>query len=222
MKHTRIFTLLFCSIVLLSGCNSEHGNDELKQEIARLKKESKENPYDFDVHMTSMYDSDLGCINRKDRIWQDMILRPEIGSFSADFYNYGGDIRLFYGFRNDCFVPLGHIQAMGHVEDMHSLSFSRIIEDEKYGLYAIVDWEVDNRILKDIYMTPMAYHAYRTRSGDENLIFVQFTGDNKLMNVIFQGDSFARIMVKYHSNDIGNGLFPGAGKSGHGQFWHQY
>jgi len=222
MKHTILFTL-FCSIVMLSSCNSENADNEVTKEIARLKKEKKEDSY-YRVHETSVYDPEYGFINRKDRLWQDMFLDPGIGrnglSFSAYFYNYGDSIKLFNGCRNDCFIPLGHIQVMLHIDDMHSLRFNRIIEDEKYGLYAIVDWEIGNITLYDIYMTPMAYQAYRTRSGDDNLIFVQFVGDNKFMNVIFRGDYFAKEMVENHSDEISDNLFAGAENSGQGQFWH--
>ena len=89
MKRIRLFALLLCSIVILSGCVSDN---EVKQEIARLKKESKDNPLDFTVHNTSMYDPNNGIINRKDKLFQDMILEHNIHEdgeiyYFAYFYN---------------------------------------------------------------------------------------------------------------------------------------
>lgn len=223
MKRIRLFALLLCSIVILSGCVSDN---EVKQEIARLKKESKDNPLDFTVHNTSMYDPNNGIINRKDKLFQDMILEHNIHEdgeiyYFAYFYNYGGNIKLFNGYRGDCFVLLGYIRTMRHIKDMHSLTITEIIEDEKYGSYALVDWNTGNKTIRNVFMTPMAYYGYQTRH-DENMISVQFQGDDKYMNVIFCGNDFERIMINKFPEKIEDGTFVGAGKNGHGQFWHQY
>lgn len=79
MKHTIISFLIVCVFATLYGCSdnvSDYHVNSVKMEIKRLKKESKENPYDFSVHLTSMYDSELGYINRKDRLWQDNNVSP--------------------------------------------------------------------------------------------------------------------------------------------------
>lgn len=227
MKHTIISLLIFCAFAVLCGCH-ESGNKSLKQdvekEISRLKKDYKEDALGYDLHLTSIYEPEGGYINRRDRVFQDFILNPRIGEngiyYSAYFYNYGGDIKLFNGFINDSFVPaFGHIQGMTNIKDMHSLRIKETRVDDKYGSYAIVDWSAGNGMtICDIYMTPMAYHGYRTRN-DENLILVQIIGGDKYLNIIVCGDYFERIMVNQFSNAIEDGLFPGAGKSGHGQFW---
>ncbi len=227
MKRTIHFIFMLCAFATLYGCHggsNESLKEDVEKEIARLKKDYKEDALGYDLHLTSIYEPEEGYINRRDRLFQDFKLNPGIGEngvcFSAYFYNYGGDIKLFNGFVNDCFVPaFGHIQGMAHIEDMHTLRIKRTRVDDKYGSYAIVDWTAGNGMtISDIYMTPMAYHGYRTRN-DENLIFVQIIGGDKYLNIIVCGDYFERIMVDHSPNAIEDGLFPGAGKSGHGQFW---
>ena len=181
MKRIRLFALLLCSIVILSGCVSDN---EVKQEIARLKKESKDNPLDFTVHNTSMYDPNNGIINRKDKLFQDMILEHNIHEdgeiyYFAYFYNYGGNIKLFNGYRGDCFVLLGYIRTMRHIKDMHSLTITEIIEDEKYGSYALVDWNTGNKSIFDMYlmsrckaiiMANSTFSYWGARLGKDNIV----------------------------------------------------
>lgn len=230
MKHTIISFLIVCVFATLYGCSdnvSDYHVNSVKMEIKRLKKESKENPYEFHVHLTSMYDSELGCINRKDRLWQDMIFKPVLYAdgqieWDASFFNYGGDVKLYNGFIYDSYVPIGSINVIQHIADLHTIWIKDRIDDEKYGGYAIVEWKTNNGLITDILMTPMAYHAYKTRSGDENLIFVQFKGVDKYLNVIFQGDHIETMVAKRFSNSIRDNLKAGGGNSGYGNYWQSF
>lgn len=232
MAITRINLLQLCMITILSGCRNHYVfEQELMDEISRLRKEPKENPIDFTVHFTSVYDPYHCFINRKDRIWQDMILEHNIHEdgelyYCANFYNYGGSIKLYNGYRRDCFVLLGDIQEMRPIKDLANIVITEVINDEKYGEYALVDWKNGNSLggySGDTFMTPMAYNAYQTKSGDDNLIFVRFLAEyeHKYMSVIFKGGDFERIVIEKYPNSIGVGLFPGAGHFDPGQFWHQ-
>ena len=230
MKHTIISFLIVCVFATLYGCSdnvSDHHVNSVKMEIKRLKKESKENPYDFSVHLTSMYDSELGYINRKDRLWQDMIFKPVLYAdgqieWDASFFNYGGDVKLYNRFIYDSYVPIGSINVIQHIADLHTIWIREMIDDEKYGGYAIVEWKTNNGLITDILMTPMAYHAYKTRSGDENLIFVQFKGVDKYLNVIFEGDHIETMVVKRFSNSIRDNLEACGGNSGYGNYWQSF
>lgn len=227
MKKIIIYTLLLCSLLAFNSCNNgnKNLNQNVKNEISRLKKEAKENPYEFDVHMTSMYNKELGFINRKDRVWQDILLEPisgvrGINYYSAYFFNYGDDIKLSNGMVYNTFVPIGKIVGMARVKDLHSLQFKMISNSEQYGEYAIVDWHIGNNVISDVFLTPLAYHAYQTRTNDECLVFVQFQSGQEYMNVIFCGNFFVCDIIEYSINYIKEGIAASSGSSGLGRFWH--
>lgn len=229
MKHIVLSSFLFFLLVTLYGCSnnvSDSQDNDVKKEIKRLKKEAKENPYEFSVHMTSMYDPEMGCINRKDRLRQDIIFEPLLYtdgqiSWRASFFNYGGDVRLYNGCIYDAYVPIGSINVIQHITDLHSIWFKARLDDKKYGGYAVVDWKTSNGLITDILMTPMAYYAYQTRRGDEGLIFVQFKGNDKYLNVIFCGGSVETMVTKRFSESIFDNFMAGGGNKGYGNYWQK-
>lgn len=214
-------------MVLISSCNSDNIYEKkIKQEIARLKSEIRNDPYGFDVHITSMYDKEDGRINRKDYLWQDMILKPFISMegdlcFQACFYNYGGDVKLSTKHRRDYFVNLGEIEYIAYIDNLNCLWIKQVFEDEKYGLYSLADWQCGNEYYGSILLTPMAYHAYLTRSGDDNLVYVRFRCEGQYLNVIFRCGAYEQVIVKYYPMSIYEGLCVGSGASTYGKFWHK-
>lgn len=194
MTKNILVIVILCLFSIISGCSRgiDIKEKELDKEIHRLKDLSRNEPFDFSVHTTSAYDTELGCINRKDRLWQDIIVETKYYSGGVDhwlyFYNYGKDIKLFKKMMSDMFIlPFNDV---ANIELLYRDYFviNKLVEDEKYGTSALGTYINGNRVIEDVFMTPMAYREY-AENDIEELIFVQFEDSDEISykNIIFRG-----------------------------------
>ena len=215
-----LFLFFVAGSLLLSSCSNvenETAAQEVSEEIKRLKSSLRQDPY-FDVHGTSVYDVENGCIYYRTRIWQDVKVNTDFlgGDFGClTFFNYGGGKETLHdGYRRDAFVSLGNVINVSYLQNPSKLSVIEVIDDEKYGSWARVRYEDG----VDILMTPMAYRAYKTRSGDDNLIFVQIKSKDSYLNAIFRGDDFACNVIRYSKSQVLGGMEIHSPDS---RFWHK-
>lgn len=209
-------------MIELNSLEDDYIKQELGKEVSRLIKEAKEASYDFDVNNTSIYENEFGAIRlRYDFLKQDLIFEPVVYSedctnddcihYTPYFYNYGGDVILTSHARRDRFLILGSIEEIKIVDDVNKLKFKYIIENEKYGQSAIIDWETENDTIKNIYMTPMALHKFKNVYDDERFVYIRSSvrydeGDfpfcYKDVNVIFYVSGFERFIIKNKEENI--------------------
>jgi len=208
MTRNILVIVILCLFSIISGCSRgiDSKEKELEKEIHRLKDLSRNDPLDFTVHMTSVFDTELGCINRKDRLWQDIIVETKYYSGGVDhwfyFYNYGKDIKLFKKMRSDMFIlPLIDVASI-RLLNRDCFVIDRFVEDEKYGVCASATLIIGNRVIEDVFMTPMAYREY-AKNKIERLIFVQFedSDDINYRNIIFCGDLSVCYYLLNHYTD---------------------
>lgn len=140
------------------------------------------------------------------------------------FFNYGGDIRLFKGVRDDVFATsIGTIAYAKCLDNQDILFITNIFNDEKYGEWALGNVTITGITAFNVFITPLAMKAYKEKKNDA-LIFVQFFAADKFMNVLFVGDTKECLIVTKCQNDIIrdknvfgiNGL-----NDGPGRFWNQ-
>jgi len=139
------------------------------------------------------------------------------------FFNYGKDIKLYNGCEEDCFITsLGTIKYAHALKKEDNIIFIEKKHNEKYGDWALVNLNINNTLIKHVYMTPLSVCAYNNGNRD-SFIFIQFNSGNKLMNVLFIGGPTENILV----NDLPNVILSrsefshniNAVKSDPGQFW---
>jgi hypothetical protein len=140
------------------------------------------------------------------------------------FYNYGGNIKLFNGYIDDSFVQtLGQINAILAIQNINEFTIGNRNTDEKYGDWAYVNVSNGMSTLTNIFMTPLALKAYDKGERD-NFIFVNFSSDDKYMNVIFHGtNKESMIASKFQNTIISNsmGFNVNGPNTGPGIFWHE-
>lgn len=140
------------------------------------------------------------------------------------FFNYGGDIRLFNGCNDDCFITgIGIIRYAYVLKKEDNIEIASKIHSEKYGEWALANLTIGNEYVPDVFMTPLAMKAYKT-GDDDSFIFIQFVASNKHMNVLFYGGPRECLVVSECPNviithsDISYNIDTPI--SGPGQFWH--
>ncbi|MBR0527114.1 MAG: hypothetical protein IJJ98_10515 [Prevotella sp.] len=140
------------------------------------------------------------------------------------FFNYGGDIILFNGCGNDCFISgLGTIKYVYPLSEDDNITITSKEQDEKYGVWAIANLSIGIDYITDVYVTPIAMKAYN--DGDKTgLIFVQFATERRYMNVLFYGSPKLRIIARNCPNRIIPRTVPTYNIegpiNGPGPFWH--
>lgn len=212
-----IFTILCMSIFLIHSCVGEKETD-------------------FNEKAFPEYDSEKQVIYYKKQLNQD-VKSDIIVAYDGDshtpniacqfsFFNYGDDIRLFNGCRDDYFVTgLGEINIVHALSEDDEICIESKSDNEKYGDWGIANISILNGkySFDNVYMTPLSLKNYNDEKN-KNLIFIQFVSNNKYMNVLFNSGPTEYIIAKYYSNTI----IPrsdfeyniDAPQSGPGQFWH--
>lgn len=151
-------------------------------------------------------------------------MNPVACGIRYSFYNYGGDLRLLNGYRDDLFViGLGEISYINHLSAVN-IKIISTHKSKKYGDWAFVNIPFGNNILKNVFMTPLAMKAYKNNIRD-NFILVVFVEKDKHMSVIFYGDSNDCLIVDNFSKNIMSGVKPisdiDSFIDGPGQFWFE-
>lgn len=178
----------------------------------------------------SEYDQKRQVIYDKKQLRQDIIGNIAVVPYEKhfelscefSFFNYGQDIRLSNGCKDDFFITgIGMVKYAYVVEDKSAIEIESKSHNEKYGDWALVNLTINNKSFSDVFMTPLSFKAYREDDKD-HYIFIQIVFKEKYMNVLFYGGPRECLVVAdcpnaiysnsyYHINSI---------KSGPGQFWH--
>lgn len=140
------------------------------------------------------------------------------------FFNYGEDIRLFNGCKDDYFITsIGYINIAYALEEEDNIEIVSENHSEKYGDWALVNLKIGNTFMRDVFMTPLSMKAYK-EDDNNSFIFIQFVANKKHMNVLFCGGPTEWIIV----NNCPNFILPryeltydiDKPISGPGRFWH--
>ena len=221
MKYKfRIFVLSMLCLVCTISCTTKSANN-----------------YDEPDWLSNTYpeyDQERQVIYFKEQLRQDIkgdIAVPFIDNtnefgFACElsFFNYGEDIRLFNGCKDDCFIMgIGTIIFAYVLESEDKIEIVNKNHSEKYGDWALVNLTIGNSLVKDVFMTPLSMKAYKD-GDDDSFILLQFVASNKHMNVLFYGGPRECIIVGNCPNVILPRSEPSYNidtpKSGPGQFWH--
>lgn len=217
------FILFALSLIWLTSCEKKNINYDSEPEWL-----SKTYPE---------YDQERQVIYFKEQLNQDIkgnidvpfdINNPKHVEFACEFsfYNYGGDIRLFNGCIDDCFIDgIGTISCAYALESEDDITINSKRHSEKYGDWALVSLNIKNTYINDVYMTPLSMKAHK-EGETSGYIFIQFVTKNKYMNVLFYGGpreclvvgSCPNVIIRHrkyatYDNEIEKGYS--------GQFWHQ-
>lgn len=228
---TIFFSFAFACLAICSCKQNKisHGNEESQYDSS--------DPY-INLYNKSQteYDSELQGIYYKEYTKYD--IRGEIVTPSNTnreegfdlgcelyFFNYGDDIRLFSGCKDDAFVSgIGTINTAYVLQSKDDIFNVRKEDNSKYGEWATVDISFsDYSIANDVFMTPLAMKAYN--EGEKNsLIFIQLVAGSHYLSALFYGAPKLQIAIsKFPAFIIHESVFRydiDAPKNGSGQFWH--
>ena len=222
-QHFLTFTLFTLCLICNLSCNNK--NEQYMDDIAeRLKKTEPE----YDSEQQSIIYRELMKYDIKGNIAVPInINKSNLCDFLCEFsfFNYGDDIRLLNGYREDLFVTrLGTINYIRVLKKEDRIDFVSKAHNKKYGEWALVNIAIENYNIKDVFMTPLAMKAYKD-GDDDSYIFIQFDACNKYMNVIFYGSPKDCIVINSCSEYILRNVDPicdfDALLNGPGTFWHQ-
>ena len=139
------------------------------------------------------------------------------------FFNYGGDIILFRGFEENCFINgIGTVIVAFPIDNRQLISIAQVKENETYGSWAYATVYFGNNIVRDAFVTPLAYDAY-TNGDISDLMLVVLESSKRYLAAVFKADPRVHLMAMssadciYRDKDIINIEAP---INGPGFFWH--
>lgn len=139
------------------------------------------------------------------------------------FFNYGSDIILFTGFRENYFINgIGTVRVAFPIDNKELINITQVKENESYGKWAYATVSFGNNIVRDAFVTPLAYEAY-TNGDIFHLMLVVLESSKRYLAVVFKADPKVHLLAMspksciYADKDIINIEAP---TNGPGIFWH--
>ncbi len=159
MKKNYLFILL--GILIICACSK-----------------SKENQYsDFDKRIQSDYSKESHNIVFKRLCFNDV--ESKIVPYSREdlrctiyFFNYGNEISLCKYVIDDYVTNgIGRIICIERIREEEQIRIKNTSNNDKYGEYANVIFSDNLNNFDNVFMTPLAYHAYQNKNIDELVFF---------------------------------------------------
>lgn len=182
--------------------------------------------------MESRYEKDLNCIHYGHMLKQDIVATLDFDLTKSrteffckfEFFNYGDNIVLQQGVRENLFTPyIGAIQGIYAVTEEDEIEIRRVIETENYGDAAIGKIFSQGGTIDEVLITPLAYYSIKSDSPeDRELILVQFFQDNQYLIVLFKGEAKEWLIVNSNPQKIISTRFfspSSALINGYGDYW---
>lgn len=182
---------------------------------------------------TSEYDKEYNCIYYSEVLQKDIIANIKY-DFTLNktsllcefkFYNYGGNLQLQNGIRENIFTQsIGKIDFIAALsKENNDININSDIENSTYGKGGICQVIFPDGYYANAIITPLAYRGL-VEDGleDSSLIFVSFISDNQYMNVIFKGGPQEWLIVDMIPNRIFSRNFhspSSAIRGGYGLYW---
>ena len=140
-----------------------------------------------------------------------------------EFFNYGDDIILQNKMRKNIFTPfIGKIYAIEIIKNNSQIEITKEIRSEQYGECALGNIRLNDMIIRDVFITPLAYY-YNRHSNECDLILVGFCVGDQFMNVVFKGSNDESIIaIKNRTKILTNPGFPHSNSDDNmGAFWYK-
>ena len=223
---SRYVLLIFLVTFALISCKKNHNPFEgMEDQIERGRFLMEKS--------TSEYDEENDCIYFSEVLQKDIIANVEY-DFTIDrnnllcefsFYNYGGNLQLQNGMRENIFTQsIGKIDFIAALsKENNDININSDIENSTYGKGGICQVIFPDGYYANAIITPLAYRGL-VEDGleDSSLIFVSFISDNQYMNVIFKGGPQEWLIVDMIPNRIFSRNFhspSSAIRGGYGLYW---
>lgn len=139
------------------------------------------------------------------------------------FFNYGSDIILFTGFRENYFINgIGTVRVAFPIDNKELINITQVKENETYGKWAYATVSFGNNIARDAFVTPLAYDNYENDDASD-LMLVVLESSKRYLAGVFKADPKVHLMAMspknciYTDKDIINIEAP---TNGPGIFWH--
>lgn len=216
-KHF-LYIALFCDLLCLYSCKNKDPF-QLSPEAMAYIKDCESNFYkdSFTIvrHQSTKYDL----------VADVYIPIPSIDDVlgQLNFFNYGGDIILFKGSMENIFINgIGSISLAFHVENKELIEITNVHENETYGSWAYATVSCGNSVVRDVFVTPLAYDTYENGDVSE-LMFVIIESSKRYLAAVFKADPKVHLMALseknciYSDRDFVNIEAP---IHGPGIFWH--
>lgn len=217
MKMIRFFAFVsFCALFCISCDNKKEKNEEwLEKTLPEFDAEYKT------IIFREARNHDIkGTID----VYYNTQKHDFVFGCRFTYFNYGDDICLYNGYKNDCFVPfLGDLSFIHVLERKDKIDLMKKNHSEKYGDWALVNITMGEIFATNVFMTPLAMKAYKEGDND-GFIFAQFLGKEMYMNVLFYGGSddclvvsnYPQFIIPRHETE-----FVFGSPDNPGQFWHK-
>ncbi len=164
---------------------------------------------------TPEYDTKRQVIYDKEELSQDIKVEIELPlnrntnfdlGFEFYFFNYGQDnngedISLNRCCVDDRFIQINKIKYIYLVQNLNDIYISHKGNSKKYGEWAIADVYLNNKIFKNVFITPLAMKAHKERE-EYCYIFTQFVNSGYSMNIICCGGYRESHIVSSYQNYI--------------------
>lgn len=196
-NKSSILIVLFCSLFLFDSCKKEESTeaDDIEQAY-------------FDDLECKFFKGNHSTIVRHESTSYDLVPDVYFDYYSKvvhtqiEFFNYGDDIRLFNGGKENYFIKsIGTIEALNPLGDTDCMKITQVQENETYGPWAYASVYFLGMTINDVFVTPLAYNAYN--SGDtSNLLFVILKASERHLVAVFNADSRIINMVTTQCNNI--------------------
>lgn len=140
-------------------------------------------------------------------------------------FNYGGDICLFRGLKEDYFINnFGYYKIICLINN-DDIIIEEVTNDKSYGEWAFAKVRVGNKIIDDVFITPYAYDDYKVHKT--TLVYIEFRSGTLSLKVVFKPSLEASDIISERPEKVCQADFiimnaDASFVNGPGQFWKKW
>lgn len=200
MKHITFYFLFFIS--LFSCSKSKLGTKEWHKEFVKSEKQIYEAFENYGSLRTQSYIIPSKEIIRTKRLSCDVDIDAKdcygIMRFSFSLFNYGDKIKLSNKISDDHFFDSYATDNIYAIIEKQDVSIEKIDSIDKYGKYAFANITYNGTIVRNIFVSPLAYEYLHDYQTSDVLLFccLYSYNENRIKNVIYRAPRETKVLLE--------------------------